>query len=270
VWESNASELLSRAPWLVPTFASLFGLLLGSFLNVVIHRLPLKESIVSPRSRCPQCRRPIPAFENVPIVSWVVLRGRCRGCAAKISFRYPAVEALTGGAALLAALRHGPSLELALEFSFVAAIIALVFIDYDHQILPDVITLPGAAIGLVASILREPIDFSDSIEGAALGAGSLFLVSEVYLRVRGVEGLGFGDVKMMAMVGAFLGWKGVLLTLFVGSLVGSLVGVVVLARAGRDGDGLRTKLPFGTFLGVAAIACVYVGPRIIDWYSGLF
>lgn len=255
------------APWLLPLFATLFGLVWGSFLNVVIHRLPLKQSLVAPRSRCPSCGKSVASYDNVPVVSYVLLGGRCRHCKTGISLRYPLVELAVGAASLASFVRHGPSLEYLVELAFVAAMIALVFIDFDHQILPNRITLPGAALGLALSGPRESIAFSDALLGAALGAGLLFLVSEVYFRLRKVEGLGFGDVKMMGMVGAFLGWRGVLLTLFLGSLSGSVIGVALLAR---EGGTLRTKLPFGTFLGLGAVFTVYAGGPLIAWYSGLF
>jgi len=172
-----------------------------------------------------------------------------------------------GAASLLAFLRHGVSLEFAAELAFVAATVALLFIDYDHQILPNSITLPGAAIGLALAGPRSGISFVDAILGALLGAGLLFLVAEVYFRLRKVEGLGMGDVKMMGMVGAYVGWKGVLLTLFLGSLSGTLVGVAVMAASKGS---LRTKLPFGTFLGMGAIATVYVGERLIGWYTSFY
>ena len=260
-------ELTSQLPWLLPVFAIALGLIWGSFLNVVIYRLPRRMSLVIARSACPSCDKRIPGYDNVPVLSYLMLRGRCRFCKAPISFRYPFVEMLLGAAGLLAYLRHGPSLELVVEFAFVAAMVALIFIDYDHQILPDAITLPGAVLGLALSYPREVITVADAFKGAALGAGLLFLVSEVYFRVRKIEGLGFGDVKMMGMVGAFLGWKGVLLTLFLGSLSGSIVGLALIASQGGD---MKTKLPFGTFLGMGAIATVYAGGPLIGWYSGLF
>ncbi len=257
----------SEPTWFQPALATLFGLVWGSFLNVVIHRLPLGVSLVSPRSRCPSCGKPVAAYDNVPLLSYVLLLGRCRHCKASISIRYPVIEAAVGAASLSAFLRHGASLEFASELVFVAATLALVFIDFDHQILPNGITLPGAALGLALAGPRPEISFVDAVQGALLGAGILFLVAEVYFRLRKVEGLGMGDVKMMGMVGAFLGWKGVLLTLFLGSLSGSLVGLVVMT--GRRGD-LKTKLPFGTFLGIGAITTVYFGDRLMSWYSGLF
>lgn len=257
----------SEAPWLFPVFAALFGLVWGSFLNVVIHRLPSRESIVTPRSRCPSCKSPVAAYDNIPVASYLWLLGRCRHCGNRISLRYPAIELAIGAASLASFLRHGLSLEFAVELAFVAAMVALIFIDYDHQILPDVITLSGLVAGLVLAWPRETMSVVDALKGVALGGGSLFLVSEVYFRLKKVEGMGFGDVKMMAMIGAFVGWKGVLLTLFLGSLVGSIVGVAVIAMSGGD---MKTKLPFGTFLGMGAIATIYAGGPVISWYSGLF
>jgi leader peptidase (prepilin peptidase) / N-methyltransferase len=257
----------AQAPWLLPSFAVLFGLAWGSFLNVVIHRLPLGLSLVSPRSRCPSCGKEVAAYDNVPLLSYVALGGRCRKCRTSISVRYPLVEASVGAASLAALLRHGPSLAAISELAFVAAMVALIFIDYDHQILPNSITVPGTVLGLVYAWFRSDLPFRQCLVGAVVGGGLLFLVSEVYLRLRKLEGLGMGDVKMMAMVGAYVGWKGVLLTLFLGSLSGTVVGMIVLALHGGD---LKTKLPFGTFLGIGAIATVYVGGSLISWYSGMF
>jgi leader peptidase (prepilin peptidase)/N-methyltransferase len=257
----------AELPWLLPAFAAVLGLVWGSFTNVVIHRLPLGESIVSPRSRCPGCRNLVASYDNIPVLSFIVLRGRCRHCAARISFRYPAIELAIGAASLLSFLRHGPSLEYVVEFAFVTATVALIFIDFDHQILPDTITLSGLVLGLALAWPREAITVVDALAGVALGGGLLFAVSELYFRVKKVEGMGFGDVKMMAMVGAFLGWRGVLLTLFLGSFTGSIVGLAVIGLSGGD---MKTKLPFGTFLGMGAIATVYAGPPIITWYSALF
>jgi leader peptidase (prepilin peptidase)/N-methyltransferase len=261
------TEVLEEVPFLLPAFACLFGLAWGSFLNVAIARLPMGVSLVSPRSRCPSCGRTVASYDNVPLLSYIFLGGRCRHCRVPISVRYPFVEALVGGSSLLSFLRNGPSLEYLFELAFVASMVTLVFIDYDHQILPNSITLPGIVLGLGLAPFRETITLVEAFSGAALGAGLLFLVSEAYLRLRKIEGLGFGDVKMMGMVGAFLSWKGVLLTLFLGSLSGTLVGVFVLA--GREAS-LQTKLPFGTFLGMGAIATVYWGEPLISWYSALF
>ncbi|HSF19189.1 MAG TPA: prepilin peptidase [Vicinamibacteria bacterium] len=261
-----AGSSSSFISWLGPGFAFSFGLVWGSFVNVVIHRLPRGKFLDSTRSRCPACGEIVAAYDNVPVLSFLFLGGRCRYCKARISFRYPVVELAVGCASLLAYLRHGPTLECVVELAFVAATVALVFIDYEHQILPNSITIPGILAGLALSLLRDTISIRDSALGALLGAGLLFVVAELYFRLRGIEGLGFGDVKMMGMVGAFLGWKGVFLTLFLGSFAGSVVGGFVLARGGD----MQTKLPFGTFLGAGAIVALYSGTRLIGWYSGLF
>lgn len=256
-----------EAPWLLPAFAVLFGLLWGSFLNVVIFRVPRGLSLVSPRSRCPSCAKPVAAYDNIPLLSYLFLGGRCRYCRTPISVRYPFIEAVVGAASLMSFHRHGISLGYAAELAFVAAMVALIFIDLDHQILPNSITLPGMALGLALAGPRAEVSLVDALLGALLGGGLLFLVAEVYFRLRKIEGLGMGDVKMMGMVGAFVGWKGVLLTLFLGSLSGTLVGLVVMAASKGD---LRTKLPFGTFLGMGAIATVYLGNGLIGWYTSLY
>ena len=249
-------------------FAAAFGLILGSFVNVLIYRLPLGRSVVFPRSRCTACGVAIAPYDNIPLASYLLLlRGRCRHCRAPISPRYPLVEALVGAASLAAFTRHGPTLEYAVELIFIAAMVALVLIDYRHRILPDAITLTGAAAGLALAWPRETITFLDALAGMLLGGGLLFLVAEVYFRVRKREGMGLGDVKMMAMVGSFLGWKAVLLTVFLGSLAGSLVGLLLMVLQGRT---LKTTLPFGTFLGAAAAASVFLGAPLLDWYAGLF
>ncbi len=260
-------SILAEAPWLGPALALGFGLAFGSFTNVVICRLPLGKSVVFPPSACPHCEGLIRPYDNVPVLSYIFLLGRCRQCKTGISPRYPFVEAVVGAASLYAYLRHGLSLELFCEVGFVVAMVALVFIDYDHRILPNVITLPGTAAGLLLAWPRETITLTEALLGAALGAGLLFLVSEVYFRLRNIEGLGMGDVKMMGMVGAFLGWKGVLLTLFLGSFVGSIIGLGLMVVRGRN---LKSALPFGTFLGLAALATLYVGPNLVEWYSGFF
>ncbi len=250
-----------------PALAAVFGLIWGSFVNVLIYRLPLSRSVVFPPSACPSCQKPVAPYDNIPVLSYLLLWGRCRHCSTPISIRYPLVEFLVAAGSLVAYHLHGFSIEYGVQFAFVAAMVALVFIDYDHRILPNVITIPGAILGLLLAFVRDPITPTEALIGAVLGAGLLFGVAEVYYRLRKVEGLGMGDVKMMAMVGAFLGWKGVLLTLLVGSFLGSLVGLALMATRGKS---LKTALPFGTFLGMAATATLFVGSPLIDWYFNLF
>jgi leader peptidase (prepilin peptidase)/N-methyltransferase len=261
------------------------GAIIGSFLNVVIHRVPREESIAFPASHCPSCDTAIRPYDNIPVISWAVLRGRCRACRAPISARYPGVELLTGLLFALTYLLHsGLTLSLPFDLAFVAAIIALVFIDAEHMLLPNVITYPGAALALVARGLvpnlygvawlggeQTPawlLSLLGAVLGAAAGGGFLWLVGWLWERARGVEAMGLGDVKMMFMVGAFLGWPLTLLTIFVGVLTGSVAGVGAMLRRGeRD---MQMLLPFGIFLGLGSLVSLLFGTRIIDWYLGNF
>lgn len=266
----------------------LFGLCVGSFLNVCIHRLPRGESVVHPRSRCPQCGRPIAAYDNIPLLSYLVLRGRCRHCQARISPQYPLVELLTGLALLLAYLQFDVSLAGAKAALLAAALIVLIFTDLRQRLLPDRITLPGIAVGLVFAfflplndgamvlLVRTLLEttppplaasLGDALLGAALGAGILFGLGELWYRLRKVEAMGLGDVKMMALVGVFLGPKLTMLTLLLGSLAGSLLGSLFILLARKDA---RYELPFGTFLGAAALTALFWGDWLIAAYLSLF
>jgi leader peptidase (prepilin peptidase) / N-methyltransferase len=265
-------------------YAVVFGLLIGSFLNVCIARMPHDESVVKPRSRCPNCRKLIAGYDNIPVLSYFILGGRCRHCKKKISIRYPAIEALAGVVSLLTALQFGFGVDWLIYFGFCAALIVLAFIDADHRILPDPITLNGIWIGLLLSVLvprssdlvsrlmgfagfpdANPrlVSLTASVLGAIVGGGLLWVVGEAYLRLRGVEGMGFGDVKMMAMVGAFLGAPLALFTIMVGSLLGSVIGLLMMKFGGKSRD---YELPFGTFLGFAAIIAVLYGDQLVRMY----
>jgi leader peptidase (prepilin peptidase)/N-methyltransferase len=242
--------------------AALFGAVIGSFLNVCIYRLPLGKSVVGPASSCPNCGRNLAWFENIPIISYLALWGRCRTCRSPISSRYPLVEALT---ALLFAASwwyDGPGLLFASRVILGTALIVLFAIDLEHHLLPDVITLPGIVVGFVFSVLTGP-GWLDSLLGILVGGGVLFAIAEAYYRIRGEEGLGMGDVKMLAMIGAFLGWKLTLMTLMLGSFAGSLIGVLFILT--NKGD-MKYALPFGTFLAVGAALSATVGQRVLDWY----
>ncbi len=248
-------------------FAFVYGLCVGSFMNVCIYRLPLNRSLIRPASACPQCGRPIPFYDNIPVFSFLLLRGRCRNCGAGISWRYPLVELLGGLTALAVVTRFGPGLPALVYFVFVAALIVVTFIDIDHRIIPDVISLPGIVLGPAASFLLPRTTLTDALLGILVGGGSLLAVAVVYKAVAKKEGMGMGDVKLLAMIGAFIGWRGVLFTIFVGSLVGSLVGfVIVLAQHRKD---LKLAVPFGPFLSLGAILYVFAGPPLIDWYFQL-
>lgn len=207
--------------------ALLFGLLVGSFANVVIHRLPLEQSIVFPSSRCPHCGASIRPWQNIPVISWILLRGRCAGCDTRISFRYPVVESIHGLGFALIVFRFGLNPFTPFLFLFFFALVVLAFIDWDHQILPDVITLPGILVGVFGAFLPGAlIDWKQSALAAAFGYAVFFLVAKGYARIRGVEGLGQGDWKLAAMMGAFLGVQPLLLTVFLGSISGLVYGLV--------------------------------------------
>jgi leader peptidase (prepilin peptidase) / N-methyltransferase len=242
------------------------GLSVGSFLNVCIHRLPRKLSVVRPASRCPGCGYELRWFDNIPVVSWLVLRGRCRKCGSPIHIRYPIVEILTMIVFVLHWWVFGWTLLMAIRVGFACALIALFAIDLEHHLLPDRITLPGIAAGLILSLIVPP-GIVDAILGALIGGGVLWAIGEAYYRYSGQEGMGGGDVKMLAMIGAFLGWKLVLVTLVLSSVMGSLIGVVVLTV--RRG-GLKYALPYGTFLAIGALTASLVGDQLVAWYLGLY
>ena len=266
----------------------LVGLVLGSFLNVCIYRMPLGRSIVWPGSSCPACGDPILWHRNVPVLSWILLRGRCAACRAPISWRYPFVEALTGLLLLGLWRLFGPDVSFAIAGPFALAMIVLFFTDLDHQLLPDKITLGGLAAGLAVAWFNPFLDglgtgadlewlypfpmgpgwsrVWGAVGGAALGAGLLWGFGALYGALRKVEAMGMGDVKMMAMVGAFTGPWGVALTIFGGSLVGALVGLALIPLRGRT---LRDALPFGCFLAPAALAVLLAGRRMAEFYLGL-
>ena len=249
---------------MLTAFAAAFGAIAGSFLNVCIYRLPLGKSVVWPASGCPRCGRLLSWYENIPVLSWVVLRGRCRTCAAPIGVRYPIIEALTAVMFGAAWWYYGPSALLASRLVFGCALIVLFAIDLEHHLLPNAITLPGIVVGFVFSFFTEP-GWMASLIGLIGGGGVLFGVAEAYYRIRHEEGLGMGDVKMLAMVGAFLGWKLMLVTLMLASLSGSLIGLLLIV-SGRGG--MKYALPFGTFLALGAAAAATVGQQLLEWYLG--
>jgi len=264
------------------------GLMVGSFLNVCIRRIPAGVSIVRPASRCPACQAPIKPYDNIPVVSYLILHGKCRSCGASISIVYPAVELLTGFLFLSSFLAFGPTLSTAKWIVFSCLIIVLLFTDIFERTLPDVVNFTGLGLGLVASLFVPlhdgaaawlsnrlfefpppvpALSFTDALLGAAVGGGLLWMVAEGYFRLRGHEGMGLGDVKMMAMAGAFLGPQRTLMTLLVGSLLGSVIGAAFILIRGKGRD---YELPFGTFLGAAAVLVVFFGTPVLDWYRSLF
>ena len=247
-------------------FVALFGLVFGSFLNVVIHRLPRGTSLARPPSSCPGCGARIKPYDNVPVLSYLILKGRCRSCGMRISPEYPAVEALTAAGFVLVHIYVGRAfgLDFIAGAVFTCALVALGFIDYHHQILPDAITLPGLVLALVYAFVRGGPAFRSALLGAVGGAGFLLLVYAAYFLVRKKEGLGMGDVMMMLMVGAYLGPWRTLLVLILGSFVGALVGIYVMARKGKNA---QFALPFGTFLAPAAFVAMVWGERIVGIYK---
>ena len=272
---------------LFPYVYTVMGLVIGSFLNVCIYRLPRKESIVVPGSHCPHCGKGIRPYDNIPVLSYLLLMGRCRFCRQPISLQYPIVELLAGLAFYASYAAWGMTPPAFVNSIFLSVIIVLIFTDYNHQILPNVLTLPGIAAGVILSPYQEVAYFKDaisynlaslistdnpdawlpwigSITGALIGGGFLFLVAMAYQALRKRQGLGMGDVKMMAMVGAFAGWRLALLTIFVGSLLGGIVGIFLVIFGGRT---LQSKLAFGTFLGAAAAIALFCGVAILQWYA---
>jgi leader peptidase (prepilin peptidase) / N-methyltransferase len=247
--------------------AFLLGAVIGSFLNVCIYRIPAGESIVRPRSRCGACGSPIRWYQNIPILSFLALRGRCAACGAKISWRYPLVEALTGGLFVLLLWRFGPQPFVLVLLLFAAALVTITFIDLDHQIIPDVISLPGIVVGILCSFLLPWVSWSDSLLGILLGGGSLYLVAAGYSLLSGKEGMGGGDIKLLAMIGAFLGWKAILPIVFFSSVLGTLVGVPLMLVKKADG---KLAIPFGPFLSAGALIYLLWGPLIVRWYLNFF
>lgn len=246
-------------------YALALGLVVGSYLNVVIYRLPRGISTVLPRSRCPGCGAAIRIWDNIPLASFLWLRGRCRRCGMRISWRYPAVELATG-LAFVGCFRHfGASAPALVGALFLCLMIVLAAIDVEHYLLPDRVTLPGIAAGLLLQPWIPGVTLSSALNGAALGGGILLAVTAIWYLLRGEEGMGLGDAKMLTMIGAFLGWKGMLVTLFGAFFAGALVGVALMARGG----GAKTRLPFGAFLAASAAAALFFGRPLADAYLRL-
>ncbi|MDD2898477.1 MAG: prepilin peptidase [Desulfuromonadaceae bacterium] len=249
-----------------PYAAFVFGAVVGSFLNVCICRMPLNESIVSPPSHCPHCSYQICWYDNIPILSYLLLRGKCRGCGTHISFQYPLVELLNGVLSLFLFIRFGPTLAFATLFLFCSALVVITFIDIEYQIIPDEISLSGIIVGFVLSFFLKGHTWLNSLFGILLGGGSLLLVAYSYQRLTGKEGMGGGDIKLLAMMGAFLGWKAVPFIIFASSLVGSVVGVSIMLFQKKDS---KLAIPFGPYLAFGAILYIFYGRPLIRWYLGL-
>jgi leader peptidase (prepilin peptidase)/N-methyltransferase len=250
---------------MILAFVILMGLVLGSFFNVVIYRLPRGLNLSRPPSTCPGCGSRIKPYDNVPVLSYLVLRGKCRTCGRRISPIYPTVEILTALGFALVFLQSGRALDLPFFAGvvFTSALIVLGFIDAAHQVLPDVVTIPGFALALAYSFFRTDLKFVGALIGAVAGAGFLALIYGAYWLIRKKEGLGLGDIVMMLMVGAFLGWERTLLVLILASLAGALFGIYLMARKGKNA---QFALPFGSFIAPAAFIALVWGQRVVDWY----
>jgi leader peptidase (prepilin peptidase)/N-methyltransferase len=267
-------------------FAFLFGAIVGSFLNVCIYRIPVRASLVSPPSRCPQCKTPIKFYDNIPILSYFVLGGRCRWCKAPISARYPLVETMMALFSVLLMLKFGISSSFFTYFILISSLVVVSFIDLDHRIIPDVISLPGIVLGVLASFIKSAEGHNDflllfvfkglrgalnlatldSLLGIVIGGGLLYCVAVVFYWVTKKEGMGGGDIKLLAMIGAFLGWSSTVFTILVSSLIGSIVGVGLMVVKGADS---KYAIPFGPFLSMGAVIYLFFGEEIIRWYLHL-
>jgi leader peptidase (prepilin peptidase)/N-methyltransferase len=247
-------------------YSVLLGLALGSFLNVCIYRIPLKKSIINPPSSCPHCGQRVKFYDNIPLVSYLFLLGRCRHCRHPISWQYPVVEALTGALSISLFIRYGFSYQYVVFLLFTAALVTISLIDLHHQIIPDVLSLPGIVVGLAVSPLFSHLSWFDSVIGMIAGGGSLYLVAVIYHRLTGKEGMGGGDVKLLAMIGAWMGWQSLPLIVLISSLIGAIIGATFLLLAGQ---GLRVRIPFGPFLSLGALLYFFFGPQLTSWYFRL-
>jgi leader peptidase (prepilin peptidase)/N-methyltransferase len=250
---------------LMNCFAFIFGAVVGSFLNVCIFRIPVKTSIIKPLSQCPHCHHPVYFYDNIPIISFIMLRGKCRDCGGKISWRYPLVELITAALALLLFLQFGLTLKFLTFFIFTAVLIVITFIDLDHQIIPDVLTLPGIPIFFLLAIFVVKVPWLEALIGLLIGGGMLFAIAFVYQLITKREGMGGGDIKLLAMIGGFLGWKSLIFILLVSSFSGAIVGIAAMVIQKQD---MKYAIPFGPFLSAAAVAYLFWGDafmRVLIW-----
>lgn len=248
-------------------FFFVLGAIFGSFGNVVIYRLPREESVVKPRSYCYSCKTQIKWYDNIPILSWFILRGRCRHCHAKFSFRYPLVELIMGTLFALSFHYAGLSWTLLEYLIFIFGLVICTFIDFDHMILPDEFTLSGIVIGLLGAALNPHREFLDALFGVLMGGGFLWGMAYVYYLLTKQEGMGGGDIKLLAWIGALLGWKAIPFVIMSSAIIGSVVGLI-LAR--KENLGLKTVIPFGPYLALGAILYLFGGETIALWYVDLF
>ncbi len=246
-------------------FSFILGLVLGSFLNVCIYRLPKGESIVYPPSKCPSCGAVIKWYDNIPLISYILLKGRCRNCKERISLQYPLVELLTGFLTTGIFLKFGVSFDTLYFLFLVYALIVISFIDLKFKLVPVKVCYFLMVIGIILSPFSENITFEDSVLGASFGAGVILFIIETYFVIRGVEGMGYGDANIMALIGAYIGWEKVLLVLFISSFVGALIGISYMVFKKQ---GMKVAIPYGPFLSIGAYVTIIFGDSIVNWYLG--
>lgn len=260
---------------IISIFVFIFGLIVGSFLNVCIYRIPKGLSIVRPASLCPSCGKPLKLYDNIPVLSYILLGGKCRACRTVISARYPLVELINAVLYIIVLNRFGTGSITALfiYFALLSALVVITFIDIDHQIIPDVISIPGIPLGLLfgATLLPDPflrselLGFKASFIGFLAGGVGFYLIAVSGKLIFRKDAMGGGDIKLMGMIGSFLGWKGVIFTTFLGSLFGSVIGIALIATKGRKWG---AQIPFGPYLALGAIASLFWGQEILTWYLG--
>jgi leader peptidase (prepilin peptidase)/N-methyltransferase len=247
-------------------FTAIFGLILGSFINVCIHRIPIKKSIVFPPSSCPKCDEKIKFYDNIPVLSYIILRGRCRNCNEGISIQYPLVEAVSGLLSVALFLRYGLTLHYFMFLLFSLSLVVISFIDTQYKIIPDIISLPGIPLGFIISIILGQITWYDSLIGILVGGGCLYLVAFVFERLTGKVGMGGGDIKLLAMIGGWLGFRALPFIILISSLSGTIVGSISILLSNK---GFRTRIPFGPFLAFGALVYLFFGKEIVSWYISL-
>ncbi len=247
-------------------FSLLFGLALGSFANVCIWRIPQGKSLASPPSSCPRCGTHIKFYDNIPILSYILLKGKCRQCSAPIPIHYPMVEALMGLLSLALFIRYGLSYQYLLYLAFLGSLLVITFIDLHHQIIPDVISLPGIVVGFLASLLPGAPSWADSVIGILAGGLGLFLVAWGFKVLTGKEGMGGGDIKLLAMIGAWMGWRALPFVVLISSVSGTIIGAGALLVAGKS---MGSRIPFGPFLALGAVIYFFFGSRLINFYLSL-
>ena len=249
---------------LLTVFSFLFGLIIGSFLNVCIYRIPLKKSLITPPSNCPFCGEKIKFYDNIPVISYLILRGKCRACRAPISIRYPVVELIVGLLSLALFSKYGLSPIYFFSFIFVAVLVTISFIDLHHKIIPDIISIPGILLGVFVSMFSfGRVSWLESLIGAIGGGVFLFLVAVIFERITGKEGMGGGDIKLLAMIGAWMGWRSLPFIILLASLSGIIIGGGALLLSGR---GVRVRIPFGPFLSIGALIYFFYGTELVAWY----